>query len=57
MNPKTETESIRELRAANDDLRAENARLRDALKEAAQRFRHSTVEWEDAARQCEEALS
>lgn len=28
MNPKTETESIRELRAANDDLRAENARMR-----------------------------
>jgi predicted nuclease with TOPRIM domain len=46
-----------ELRAENAELRKDKARLEEALKEAAQRFRNSTVEWEDAARHCEEALS
>jgi hypothetical protein len=45
------------LERENAELRADKARLEEALKEAAQRFRHSTVEWEDAASHCEEALS
>jgi hypothetical protein len=50
-------EELRQARDENAELRKDKARLEKALKEAAQRFRNSTVEWEGAARHCEEALS
>ncbi len=52
----TDGESNARLMASAPNLAEENKRLRTALENAAKLFRHGSVEWEDAANDCERAL-
>lgn len=49
-------EANAKLIASAPEMAKENARLRTALENAAKLFRHGSVEWEDAANDCERAL-